>query len=345
MKKVWLIVVIVLLAVLLVGLVLYRNHLLPEEPDATSGSAPCRTLAGHSGWIHSLAFSPAGTLLASGSYDQTVKLWDVANGTESVTLRGHSDNVYGVAFSPDGQLLASGSWDGTVKLWNISQRREEKIASPVPSVPITSVAFTGNGDYLVIGAYLNGNGVILVWDLKKKTGWRTLKTYPHTSIVALASPVGEPQLLAATDDGEGTRWNAKKWEEEKIFSMPGNASYHIAFSPDGSRAALAWINPPRDFVTLLRLERGADRQDIDFSSEQIRGLAFSSDGERLAIVSGLGMKEPSNLDLLDLPTKEVLLHLKAHSDLSTCVAYSPNGTVIATAGTIRPVINLWRVPR
>jgi WD40 repeat protein len=79
-----------------------------------------RTLTGHTDWVNSVAFSPDGRLLASGSSDRTIKLWDVATGREVRTLSGHTDIVTSVAFSPDGRLLASGSDDKTIKLWDIS---------------------------------------------------------------------------------------------------------------------------------------------------------------------------------------------------------------------------------
>ena len=72
-----------------------------------------RTLSGHTSWVWSVAFSPDGMWLASGSGDQTVKLWDVASGELVRTLSGHTDPVRSVAFSPDGTRLASGSLDGT----------------------------------------------------------------------------------------------------------------------------------------------------------------------------------------------------------------------------------------
>ena len=80
--------------------------------------APGREFKGHSGLVFSVAFSPDGKTLATGSFDNTVKLWDFASGKELQTLKGHTASVYGVAFSPDGTLIASGSQDKTIRLWN-----------------------------------------------------------------------------------------------------------------------------------------------------------------------------------------------------------------------------------
>src|SRR4051794_3232059 len=71
------------------------------------------TLNGHTGFVICVACSPDGKMLASGSQDHTIKLWDVASGKERATLKGHREPVSSVAYSPDGKTLASGSEDGT----------------------------------------------------------------------------------------------------------------------------------------------------------------------------------------------------------------------------------------
>ncbi|MBV9313587.1 MAG: hypothetical protein JO100_07485, partial [Pseudonocardia sp.] len=80
--------------------------------------AHLRTLKGHTNWVRGVAFSPDGRLLATTSYDRTVRVWDPATGAHLRTLEGHTNWVNGVAFSPDGRLLATASRDRTVRLWH-----------------------------------------------------------------------------------------------------------------------------------------------------------------------------------------------------------------------------------
>ncbi|MEY2913906.1 MAG: hypothetical protein RLZZ184_3215, partial [Cyanobacteriota bacterium] len=113
-----------------------------------------KTLRGHSDWfggITSLAFSPDGKTLISGSQDKTIKLWDVETSQEIRTLSGHSDHISSLAFSPNGQILASASKDKTLKIWTIDNG-EEISSIKYNDAVINSIAFSPDGKVLAAGS-------------------------------------------------------------------------------------------------------------------------------------------------------------------------------------------------
>ncbi len=82
--------------------------------------------------FNSVAFSPDGRFIASGSYDNTIKLWDASSGKLIRSLEGHQSEVRSVAFSPDGRSIASGSYDNTVKLWEVKTGAEAQTFRQTP---------------------------------------------------------------------------------------------------------------------------------------------------------------------------------------------------------------------
>ncbi|MCC5613803.1 hypothetical protein LC605_01645 [Nostoc sp. CHAB 5836] len=118
-------------------------------------------LEGHSEIVYSVSFSPDGKTLASGSADNTIKLWNLETGKEIRTLKGHSEYVYSVSFSPDGKTLASGSADNTIKLWNLETDKEIRTLNG-HSNSVNSVSFSPDGKTLASGSEDN---TIKLWNL------------------------------------------------------------------------------------------------------------------------------------------------------------------------------------
>ena len=128
------------------------------------------TLLTHTSVVYSVAFSPDGNTLASGSVDRTIRLWDVNMGTMKSTLTGHTGEVHSVTFSPDGKTLASGSLDGTVLLWDIAPAEPPRLAADVNADGTVNIQ-----DLVQVAANLgatgenaadvNGDGVVNIQDL------------------------------------------------------------------------------------------------------------------------------------------------------------------------------------
>ena len=141
-------------------------------------------LEGHGGGVRAVAFSPDGTILASGGSERgneagTVKLWDVATGTNIATLYGHTGAVFSVSFSPDGSTLASGSGDGTVKLWDVATK--QNIATFKHAVgEVASVAFSPDGKPLASASLYFSFSPVPMMTARWSCGtWRQEKISPH----------------------------------------------------------------------------------------------------------------------------------------------------------------------
>ena len=166
-------------------------------------------LIGHTDLINSVAFSPDGRLLASGSMDRTVKLWDVQTNACLRTLTLHTSWVRSVAFSPDGKLLASASDDKTVRLWDPQTGAPVRVLSGHYS-GVLAVAFSPDGRTLVSLSPVN-RGELIVWDVQSGALVKRIAVN-HTSMVrTLAfSPDGKTVVTAGgspNGPGENKVWD------------------------------------------------------------------------------------------------------------------------------------------
>ena len=157
-----------------------------EFYSAAASLSNIDTLEGHRGTVTSVSFAPNGTLLASGSEDNTVKLWAVKNHTHIATLEGHQGFVHSVSFSPDGTLLASGSEDDTVKLWDVPLFVNCATLEGHQGF-VHSVSFSPDGTLLAAGST---DTTVKLWDAKTHTNIATLEGHQGLSIPCRFHPTG-----------------------------------------------------------------------------------------------------------------------------------------------------------
>ena len=208
-------------------------------------------VVGHTDSVLSLAFKPNSYLLASGSNDNTIRIWDVGdiNNLRHVrTLRGHTENVHSVAWSPDGGTLASGSHDGTVRLWNPDNRINFAVLRG-HTEDVRSVAWSPDGRILASGS---SDDTIRIWDPDTHGTLRVLRG--HTSgVVSLAFHPNGQTLASASHDKTIRLWNPNTGAHKA--TLTGNdANTYLAFSPNGQILAGGGSNTPISLYRLLTVD-------------------------------------------------------------------------------------------
>jgi WD40 repeat protein/mono/diheme cytochrome c family protein len=194
---------------------------------------PIHKLRGHRDIVYAVAISPDGKLLATGSYDQAIKLWNLETGSELKTLTGHNGAIFGLAFRNDGKVLASASGDRTVKLWDV-ERGERLDTFPQPTLDQYTVAFSPDGRFVAAGGVDNR---IRVWKLSataaEVTNELTVARFGHDQpIVKLAySPDGRT-IVTSAEDRKVKLWRADTVEERKLLEPQPDVAAAVAFSPD-----------------------------------------------------------------------------------------------------------------
>lgn len=298
------------------------------------------TLKGHSSDVNSVAFSPDGKFLASGSDDNTIKLWDIANQQEIRTLKGHSTWVWAVGFSGDGKTLASGSADKTIKLWNLETGQEIGTLKG-HSGGVSSITFSPDGKTLASASL---DKTIKLWNLQTRQEISSLKGHSNAVACVTFSPDGKT-LASGSWDKTIKLWNLATGKEIRTFKGHSDIVLSVAFSPDG--VSLASGSKDKT-IKLWNLVTGETTYTLKQHLDKVNSVAYMSSAgsdktpNRVVLVSG---SNDNTIKLWNPATGKEIRTLKKDSGYIYSVAISSDGQAIASGGSADNIIKIWRMPR
>ena len=283
------------------------------------------TLIGHTSSVSSVMFSLNGQILASGSWDKTIRLWDVNTGRHLQTLAGHTDRVYSVVFSSDGRTLASGSYDKTIRLWNVQTGIHFRILTGHRG-SVYNIVFSPDGAMMASGS---GDGTIRLWDVNTGRHLQTLAG--HTAAVNSISFRPDGQMLASGSyDGKLLLWDIHAGRH--IYKLSGHIS-SVVFSPAGQTLASGSLDKN---IRLWDVHTGRHIRTFIGHTAAVNSISFSTNGQTLASGSA-----DHTIRLWDVGTGKHHQTLTGYTGEVLSVVFSPDGRIIAS-GSSDGTIRLWK---
>ena len=282
-------------------------------------------LTGHTELVTSVAFSPAGNQVVSGSRDKTLRLWGV-DGTAGAVLAGHTDRVTSVAFSPSGKQVVSGSYDGTLRLWGVDGTAGVVLAGHENHV--TSVAFSPSGDQVVSGST---DKTLRLWGVDGTAG--PVLTGHTESVTSVAfSPAGD-QVVSGSFDKTLRLWGVDGTAGPMLAGHTDCWVWSVAFSPAGDQV----VSGSWDKTLRLWGVDGTAGPVLTGHTGGVTSVAFSPSGKQ--VVSG---SDDKTLRLWGVDGSTVGAVLAGHTEMVTSVAFSPSGKQVVS-GSYDGTLRLWGV--
>ncbi|KAJ6008970.1 hypothetical protein N7522_003986 [Penicillium canescens] len=299
-----------------------------NEPLVDKDWSPClQTLEGHSHSVLGIAWSQDGSRLASGSHDNTVKIWDPITGQCTSTLEGHSDSVKSIAWSQDGSRLASASRDKTVRIWDpITGQCTSTLEGH--SNWVSSIVWSQDGSRLASGS---DDETVRIWDPATSKCASAFEGHSH-GVNSIAWSQDGSRLASGSSDKTIRIWNIATGQCTSTLEGHSHSVNSIAWSQDVSRLA----SGSRDnTVKIWDPITGHCTSTLKGHSQPVLAIVWSQDGSRLA--SGSSDK---TIRIWNPAAGQCASSVEGHSDGVNSIAWSQDGSRLASASWDKTV-RIW----
>lgn len=282
-------------------------------------------------WANSVAYSPDGRRIVCGGMAGDLCVWDAETGAPVLALEeAHRNGMSGVvvAFSPDGRRIASGAFDNIIKIRDTESGRELLTLKGHHSA-IVSLAFSPDGRRLVSGS---DDMTAKVWDLDPNREVLTLLGHSN-DVHAIGFSADGKRFLSTDREGTGIVWDTET--SRVLRTLTGLGGERGVFFADGRRLAVpqGWSKQPR--LDVMDVETGAILSSLKGLAERVLRVAVSRDGRWIATGSGNGFNLPDYhgeeaVRVWDSATGQEKVCFKPHKDMTSALAFSPDGRRIAS---------------
>ncbi|MCL1471867.1 trypsin-like peptidase domain-containing protein [Argonema antarcticum] len=304
--------------------------------------SPEKVLSGHTKSVQSVAISPDGQTLASGSSDNTIKIWNTTTGKELRTLSGHSKPIWKLAIGPDGQTLASSSNDATIKIWNLSTGQLLQSINNGESTSnstVSSVAFSPDSQTFASGGYAPQRNIIKIWN--KSTGKELRTLTGHLDFVNSVAFSADGKILASGSSDKTIKiWNPNTGELLRTFTGHSNGIISIAISRFGQIVASGSAD---NTIKIWNANTGELLRTLEGHSAIVRSIAIDPYAHILASGSDDG-----TIKIWSLHTGQLVRTLEARNSQRQLVsvnslAFSGDGQILISNADVG--IRIWQVKR